>query len=413
MYKIKLNSLNRSLVLPFIFNSLCVLILAHSISGCSKDDDEFIPITNLSLNKVTLILPVGGIENLMATITPIDATDKTISWKSSNITVATVDDKGKVIANAPGTATITAIVGSKTAICTVTVSQNVIPVSEISLNKNTLTLMIDEEQTLTATVTPVDAPDKTVTWASSNTQIATVSSAGKVKAIAVGTATITAIAGNKTAVCTVTVTENGSSSGQTDRFRWALYGIKYSIHASTEYNDNGKKPKSFGTGGCSYVFYSTNGSMDHMTVDLYYNLKIDKKMTIPFRFDVGKRPAAMCFVESSSVASNTATELKEGTYDFVNDPAEVLAYFGGYTGNSKFTSLSDLRKIVNNPGITEAVYNSISFAVNCYKIIIYEKNSSGKLIGKYIGYVFNEVYFYWCIDPEDKDFGKSFTVVFP
>lgn len=389
------------------------VILMTIVSGCSSDDDDFIAVTNILLNKTTLALPIGGTEKLIATVIPEDASDKTISWKSSDNAVITVDEKGNVKALGSGTVTITAMAGTKSASCVVTINPDIVQVTSISLNKQTLTLSIDEEETLVAVVSPSNAIDKTVTWSSSDNHIVTVDNTGKIKAISEGDAEITAMAGNQTAVCIVTVSEKGSGSEQTDRFKWALYGMKYAIQASTDYNDLGRRPTSLGTGGCCWIYYNINGSLEFMVVDLFYNLNIKKDMRIPFSIDIGRRPGAMCFASSSSIAANTVTELRDGKYDFENDPAEVLAYFGGYMGRSKFTSLAELRKITNNPDITETVYNDINFVINCYKVIIYDKNKSGKLIGKYAGYVFEGTYIYWNIDPEDNNFGKRFTVSFP
>lgn len=79
-----------------------------------------------------------------------------------------------------------------------------VAVESVTLNKTELTLEVGGEETLAATVAPDDATDKAVTWSSDNTAIATVEN-GKVTAIAAGTATITAKAGDKTDTCTVTV----------------------------------------------------------------------------------------------------------------------------------------------------------------------------------------------------------------
>jgi uncharacterized protein (TIGR02145 family) len=76
-------------------------------------------------------------------------------------------------------------------------------VTSVSLNR--ITLNIGEDHTLTATVLPENTTDRTVTWTSSNNSIATVDNNGKVTAIAEGTVTITAKAGNQTATCIVTV----------------------------------------------------------------------------------------------------------------------------------------------------------------------------------------------------------------
>lgn len=164
-----------------------------------------ITVTSVSLNKTTLSLIKGGTETLVATIIPSNATDQTVIWTSSNTSVATVDSSGKVTAISGGSATITASVGGMTATCAVTVTA---PVTGVSLNKASLSLTKGSTETLTATITPSDATNKTVTWSSSNTAVATVDSNGKVTAVAGGTATITVKTsdGNKTATCAVTVT---------------------------------------------------------------------------------------------------------------------------------------------------------------------------------------------------------------
>lgn len=76
------------------------------------------------MNKTTLSLAIGANETLTATVLPADATDKTVTWSSSDSTIATVDTKGKVVAVKAGTTEITVntVDGSKTAKCTVTVT---------------------------------------------------------------------------------------------------------------------------------------------------------------------------------------------------------------------------------------------------------------------------------------------------
>ena len=87
-------------------------------------------------------------------------------------------------------------------------AQKIILVESVTLGKTELALVVNEaDVTLTATVKPDDATDKTVTWTSSNPAVATVDANGKVHAVAAGTATITAQAGDKTATCVVTVTD--------------------------------------------------------------------------------------------------------------------------------------------------------------------------------------------------------------
>ena len=167
-----------------------------------------VPVTGVTLNKTELSLTVGGTETLTATVAPENATNKAVKWTTSDQKIATVDENGKVTAVAAGTATITATTedGGKTASCKVTVSG--IPVTGVTLNKNTLALTVGGSETLTATIAPSNAANKAVKWTTSDGKIATVDENGKVTAVAPGTATITVTTadGGKTASCTVTVT---------------------------------------------------------------------------------------------------------------------------------------------------------------------------------------------------------------
>ena len=169
---------------------------------------QVIAVSSVSLDKTSVSLNVGESVTLAATVKPDNATNKTVSWSSSNASVASVDASGKVSAVAEGTATITAKAGDKTATCSVTVTKKVVAVESVTLDKSSLELTEGETATLTATVKPDNASDKTVTWSSSKTSVATVDANGKVTAVAEGNATITAKAGNKSATCSVTVTKN-------------------------------------------------------------------------------------------------------------------------------------------------------------------------------------------------------------
>ena len=164
-----------------------------------------IAVTEITLNKTTLSLKEGDSETLVATVKPDDATDKTVTWSTSDTSIATVDSNGRVTAVKEGTATITAKAGDKSATCSVTVSKKVVAVTEITLNKSSLKLNEGDSETLVATVKPDDATDKTVTWSTSDTSIATVDENGKVTAVKEGSATITAKAGGKSATCAVSV----------------------------------------------------------------------------------------------------------------------------------------------------------------------------------------------------------------
>ena len=186
-------------------------------SGWTARTDGATAVTSVALDKTTLALTVGDAAvQLTATVAPEDATDKTVTWSSDKTSVATVDATGNVTAVAEGTATITATAGDKTATCKVTVTAAAVAVTSVALDKTELALTVgDAAVQLTATVAPDNATDKTVTWSSDKTSVATVDATGKVTAVAEGTATITAKAGDKTATCTVTVTAKASSDSGT------------------------------------------------------------------------------------------------------------------------------------------------------------------------------------------------------
>ena len=178
--------------------------------GTDQDDDKNIAVTTVSLDKISLTLEVGESYTLVVTVSPNNATDKSITWSSTNSSVATVSG-GKVTAKSEGATTITATAhNGKSVSCIVTVNEpapEVIEVTSVSLNKTSLTFEIGESETLTATVLPSNATDKSVTWTSSAQTVVTVED-GKVTTIESGTATITATTSNgKTASCMITVIE--------------------------------------------------------------------------------------------------------------------------------------------------------------------------------------------------------------
>ncbi len=173
-----------------------------------------INVTEIKLDKKELTLAEGEEYTFTTTITPIDATDKSITWSSSDEKVAKVEF-GKVTALKEGTATITAktVDGNYTDTCTVTVTKKAgeekdIKVTAVKLSESTLSLKKGEKSKITATITPTDATDKTITWSSSDEKVATVKD-GEITALKEGTATITVKTkdGEYTDTCKVTVTK--------------------------------------------------------------------------------------------------------------------------------------------------------------------------------------------------------------
>ena len=195
---------------------VAAVLLTTSFWSCSKDEEPVpeptppvVSVTSVTLNKTSTSIQVGGTETLTATVSPKDAANKKVTWKSSNAAIASVDANGKVTGVKAGEATITVTTedGGKTATCKVTVSDKEIKVTGVKLNKSETSLLVGGNETLTATVLPEDATNQNVTWKSDKPEIATVDANGKVTAVKVGEATITVTTedGGKTATCKVTV----------------------------------------------------------------------------------------------------------------------------------------------------------------------------------------------------------------
>ena len=296
-------------VFSIMSSVLALSLFAWIVVGCGTEEPiptptpdptpkpTTVPVTGVSLDKTVLSLVEGASEALTATVSPENASNKSISWKSSATDVATVDDSGKVTAVKEGSATVTVTTadGSKTATCSVTVTEAAkivitgntakvpvqggtaefpiqyntsytvviessaqawlhfvetkamqsgtlvfkvdanegaartgkatvkdnegkldpitlafeqdafIAVSSVQIAPETAELEVGETLTLTATVLPDDATDKTVTWSSDKESVATVSESGVVTGKTDGSAIITATAGEQTASCVITV----------------------------------------------------------------------------------------------------------------------------------------------------------------------------------------------------------------
>ena len=168
------------------------------------------PVTGLRMNRACASIKRGGSISLGAVVSPWDASNKSVTWRSSNTRVATVDSRGTVRAVGKGTASITATAkdgSGKRSSCTITVTQ---PVTGISLNRTSASMKTGNTLSLSASVSPLSANNRGLTWKSSNTSVVTVNSTGQVKAVGRGTATITAVANDgsgKKAACSITVVQ--------------------------------------------------------------------------------------------------------------------------------------------------------------------------------------------------------------
>jgi uncharacterized protein YjdB len=197
------------------------LLVTTEIDGQNQfpncDGSTIVSVTGVALSPDTVSLVPEATTQLTATISPTNATDKSVSWSSSNTDIATVNSNGLVTGVSEGNATISVLTndGGYTASCVVTVNNDStnVQVTGVTVAPASTSIAIGETTTLTATVSPDNATDKSVSWGSSNTGIATVSSNGIVTGIAAGSTTITVTTtdGNFSASSAITVTSGSGT----------------------------------------------------------------------------------------------------------------------------------------------------------------------------------------------------------
>lgn len=206
-----------------IYRTLAVCATAILFASCGKDPEK-IEVASITLDQTELSLEPGASVLLKATVSPENAEYDAVVWTSDNADVATVDN-GTVTAVSKGNATVTATVEGRSASCKVTVKS---VVSEIVLSQTELTVEVGKTVELTATVLPEDAEYSEIIWESDNASVATVDANGLVTALAEGTASISAKAGDKSASCAVTVAgpaviyATGFDSRLSTAFSWKL-----------------------------------------------------------------------------------------------------------------------------------------------------------------------------------------------
>ena len=274
-----------------------------------------------------------------------------ISYESNNNTVATVDSKGVVKALKAGDATITIRAAQTADYQEATISYKLIvshkytgewkkegnryykecacgdksyatetPVLGVTLDKASMSMTVGSTGTLTATINPVNAANKSLTWTSDNTAVATVDENGKVTAVAEGTAKITVktVDGEKTAVCAVTVTaktSGGSSSGGSSTPTYSITTPDKTENGSVNISSTSAKRGSIVT---ITVTPDAGYVLDELTVtdkdgkDVALTKKSDTEYT--FVMPAGKVEITPSFVKQAEEPSRVFVDVKTGDY---------------------------------------------------------------------------------------------------
>ena len=283
------------------------------------------PATGIALDCAADSLLIGTTKQLTATVTPANAADKTVTWASSNPAIATVSATGLITAVAPGAVTIAATTSAgAVATCEITV-YDYPPANAIALNTTTASIILGSTQQLTATVAPENAKDKTVTWASSNPAVATVSATGLVTGVATGTATITATTVTGiTATCAVTVTATATNS--------------------TELNSLLANPAAID------IIYDSTATE---TVEISEGNYSEKTLTINAPNATFKNHAKFKSVTVNAIAQNTYIEYTENTINYNASSGHVVVENTGVATINLATASSSVS--VENNGTVSSI----------------------------------------------------------
>ena len=165
------------------------------VASCGPKEDPDVAVTGVSLNMTEVTLHIGESSQLVARVSPYNATDKTVKWSSSNTASVSVSDNGLVKAVSAGTGVVTATAGSISAKCTVTCLEWP-KVKSIAFNAKQFIVKMGGTILLEFTYSPEDAINTGFTWQVADPAIAKVDNKGKLDGLAPGKTTVSVSADN-------------------------------------------------------------------------------------------------------------------------------------------------------------------------------------------------------------------------
>lgn len=232
------------------------IVRAMSCDGYYKDQcvvtvSDNVPVTGVKISNSQFALKIGDKLKLTADILPVNATNKDLIWKSENKKIAVVTDEGLVTAVSTGTTSIIVetVEGGYTATCQITVLENMVAVTEISISPKNAELSIGDNLQLDVNIIPANATNKNIDWFSSEESVVTVDASGMITAIEEGTAIVTVIVNDEFVdECTVVVSAKSiekeiksisvASNPQKMSYNYRTKAIdKRGMSIKVEYND--------------------------------------------------------------------------------------------------------------------------------------------------------------------------------
>ena len=300
---------------------LFAFVVILSLVGFVSCEQSAIPVTSVSLNSSSLTLKEGETATLSASVQPTDATNKNVTWSSGNEQVVMVKN-GVVTAVKQGSTKITVKTedGGKTATCSVVVEPKYVAVSGITLDKTTLSIYDDEEITLTATIVPENATEKSVTWKSSDESVASVSG-GKVTAHKEGSTDITASIENASAKCVVTVNkriihvESVSLSAEHKRLK---VGETFTIDCTVYPSNANDYELTYSSKDESIASVSSDGVITAVNSGKTTIIVSAEDKSSEFSVSVFKSDDVYCYIVENSYDPNTGLYTKYSTSMYKN-----------------------------------------------------------------------------------------------
>ncbi len=321
---------------------------------------DYIHVENVIVTPIESPVYISFTTQLSAEIVPADATNQNITWASSHPNIAKVNQSGLVTGVTQGTAYITAISEDGQLVGEGRVNvQPPVATTGISLNYNHGTLLVGDTGTLIATITPVFASFRTISWYTSNASVATVTTAGVVKGIAAGTVDITAQSqtGNFTATCRINVVAESSLQDQTHITYSAV-----SVGTTT--------PVTLGWQDSSYIVYSRPPLMPATTAKGFeLNLQAGKKITFETSGPTNVDTYLDLYFYTGGTYTRVAYDDDEGAASFSKIFSYVVPQTGtyrilvsGYSYNSKGSFNLAVSEEPPIP-VTGVVFNQDTFSV--------------------------------------------------
>ena len=239
-------------------------VSASVLIHVTENGETTINPTGITLVGLSNGLSVGSSSQVIANIYPTNATNKTIKWTSSDSSIATVDENGKVYGVKGGKCTIIATTSNNiSSELEITVSDTNVSVESVTISGDTaITMNVGGTKRLYYTISPATATNKQVKFTSNNSNVVLVDSNGIIAAVGVGNAvvTITTLDGNKTAILNITV--NSKNASQTT----------YTITEDNNYSSNSSSSTSSSSTTYSNDYASNGGSTVESTVSVLPDL---------------------------------------------------------------------------------------------------------------------------------------------